>query len=74
MTDKRRHRRTHLFTVRLWLETTAGDRAELRGRVQHVLGGDVRYFRSWQALTNFLDETLRNSEGSQTAWSGDNDH
>lgn len=62
MSDERQHRRTHLFNVRLWNEPVTPDRAEVRGRVQHVLSGDVRYFRTWQEFTSFVDAALANSE------------
>ena len=63
MTDERQHRRTHLFTVRLWVENTGSDSVEVRGRVQHVLSGDVHYFRSWPELTSFFEQMLQEVEG-----------
>ena len=62
MTAERQHRRTHLFAVRLWVERLAPDRTEVRGRVQHVLSGEARYFRTWQELTSFFDVTLQEVE------------
>ncbi len=47
--------RSELFTVRLWREQL-GDRWEWRGKVQHVMSGETRYFRDWQALLAFLQE------------------
>jgi hypothetical protein len=41
---------SHLFLVRLWLEDLGADQQEWRGRVQHILSGQVRYFREWTAL------------------------
>ena len=63
MTAERQHRRTHLFAVRLWVERLAPDRTEVRGRVQHVLSGEARYFRTWQELTSSFDVTLQEVEG-----------
>jgi hypothetical protein len=71
MTAERQHRRTHLFTVRLWMEQIAEDHAEVRGRVQHVLSGEVHYFRTWQALTSFFDVTLQEVEGQHFALGDD---
>jgi hypothetical protein len=34
--------------------------AEWRGRVQHVTSGNMRYFRDWKALIDFLVEVLSN--------------
>jgi hypothetical protein len=47
---------SHLFTVRLWLEELADGGSEWRGRVQHVLSGETRYFREWAALAAFLQD------------------
>ena len=65
MTDKRRHRRTHLFTVRLWLENMGSDSAEVRGRVQHVLSGEVYYFRTWRELAVVFNGMLQEHEESR---------
>ena len=52
---------THLFTVRLWQAPVGDGRSGIRGKVQHVLSGEVRYFGDWLALQDFLmqqsDET-----------------
>ena len=56
MIPDRRHQHTHLFTVRLWLELDT--QAEVRGRVQYVLSGEVIYFRTWAALTAFFETAL----------------
>ena len=53
---------THLFTVRLWVEDLGEGRAEWRGQVQHVLSGDVRYFRDWPTLITLLRAMLLKSE------------
>ena len=47
-------RHSHLFTVRLWREPMAKDRMEIRGKVQHVLTGEVQYFRDWDAMEEFM--------------------
>ena len=51
------HSRSELFTVRLWREDQGEGRVEWRGKVQHVLSGETRYFRDWQVLLAFLQET-----------------
>lgn len=48
--------RSHLFTVRVWAEPLGDGQLEWRGRVQHVLSGERRYFRDWPALERFLLE------------------
>ncbi|MEZ4711139.1 MAG: hypothetical protein R3A44_28335 [Caldilineaceae bacterium] len=46
--------RSQLFTVRLWFEPGVPRPGELRFKVQHVLSGEVRYFRDWPALMAFI--------------------
>jgi hypothetical protein len=48
------HLRSYLFTVRVWQEEIGTDQVELRGKVQLVTNGDVRYFRGWPALAPLL--------------------
>jgi hypothetical protein len=48
------HPRTHLFTVRLWVEPFADDRREVRMQVRHILSGETRYFRTWPDVVAFL--------------------
>jgi hypothetical protein len=46
--------RTHFFTLRLWEERVTGEKNEIRFKVQHVLSGEVRYFRDWPTLIRYL--------------------
>jgi hypothetical protein len=66
------HSRSHLFTVRLWLDLLGDGRTEWRGKVQHVPSGEARYFRQWQTLLNFLGEMLMITpvEGGETEDTG----
>jgi hypothetical protein len=50
--------RPQLFTVRVWREDLGEGRTEWRGKVQHVLSGDTRYFRDWALLIVALQEML----------------
>ena len=52
-------RRAQLFTVRVWLEDRGNGRGEWRGKVQHVLSGEARYFRDWATLIAALQEMLK---------------
>jgi hypothetical protein len=45
---------SHLFTVRVWVEDLGDGRSEWRGKVQHVISGETRYFRDWTTLIAFL--------------------
>lgn len=50
--------RSHLFTVRVWVEELGDGEREWRGKVQHVPSGEVCYFREWSKLLMFLVEVL----------------
>jgi hypothetical protein len=50
--------RSQLFTIRMWREDLSEDRIEWRGQVQHVSSGKARYFRDWQTMVTFVQETL----------------
>jgi len=58
MTQDQTHQRTHLFTLRLWAEALGDGQIEWRGKVQHVLSGQTRYFRDWDALIAYLQDML----------------
>jgi hypothetical protein len=49
---------THLFAVRIWLEPLSQEQAEWRGKVEHVLSGEWRYFRDWPTLVAHLKAIL----------------
>ena len=66
MTNHLHYRPTHLFTMRLWIEQSSQFQKEVRGRVQHVLSGDVDYFRSWAELTAFLDAKVQELENKES--------
>jgi hypothetical protein len=51
--------RSHLFTVRLWLEPLGDGQAEWRGKVQHMPSGEAQYVRDWPALKAFLERLLQ---------------
>ena len=57
--------RSHLFTLRLWLEELGSGQTDWRGKVQHVNSGEARYFRDWPTLQAFVEGLLRrsNAEG-----------
>jgi hypothetical protein len=48
-------RSSHQFMLRLWLEELGNDQYELRGSVQHMNSGEMRYFRDWATLETFVD-------------------
>lgn len=46
---------SQLFTLRMWLEELGEGQTALRGKVQHVTSGEVRYFHDWTTLETFLE-------------------
>jgi hypothetical protein len=46
--------RSHLFTIRLWLEPLGHRQHEVRSRVQHILSGETRHFRRLSDLVEWL--------------------
>ncbi len=54
--------RSHLFTVRLWLEQLGEGRTEWRGKIRHVSSGTVGYFREWQTLVILIQKMLPNQD------------
>ena len=67
MTDESSRSQSHLFTVRVWREELGAGRVEWRGKVQHALSGEARYFREWAELIAFVQEQV----GDQSASSAD---
>jgi hypothetical protein len=41
------------------MEPLGEGRFEERGRVQHVLSGERRYFRDWLSLVSYLERKLQ---------------
>jgi hypothetical protein len=58
--------RSHLFTVRLWTEPLGNGQFERRGRVQHALSGERRYFRDWPSLVRYLERKLQQLDTKET--------
>jgi hypothetical protein len=51
-------RRSHLFTIRCWEEDLGVDGTEWRSRVHHIQSGEVRYFRVWTDLIDWIKYIL----------------
>ena len=51
--------RSHLFTVKLWLEPLGDGQTEWRGQLRDVESGEIRYFRDLKALVAALQEMLQ---------------
>ncbi len=63
--DQQRYR-SHLFTVRVWLEDLGGGQTEWRGKVDYIPSGEVRYFREWSTLVPVLLEMLPKDDGEMS--------
>lgn len=50
---------SQLFMLRLWLEDLGSRNTGWRGKVQHVKSGEVRYFRDWSILEDFIEQKMR---------------
>ena len=53
---------SHMFTVRIWREELDVGRVEWRGKAQHALSGEARYFREWTELIAFVREQAGDAE------------
>ncbi len=58
MTQDQTQQRTHLFTLRIWAAALGDGQLGWRGKVQHVLSGEARYFRDWSTLITYLQDML----------------
>jgi hypothetical protein len=56
--------RTHLFTVRVWLEELRAGQTEWRGEVHEVVSGEVRYFRDWPTPVALVQAMLPQQGGA----------
>jgi hypothetical protein len=57
---------SHFFTLRLWRVEADNGRAAWRGKLQHVLSGESRYFQDWPALVACLRVLLSEQDCQQT--------
>ena len=64
---------THLFTVRLWRAAGEAKGLAIRGKVQHVLSGEVEYFGDRKALAAFCAAQMDIAEDHPTGDQNDND-
>lgn len=49
-----------LFSVHVWPEQVDGANIEWRGRVTAQPGGEIAYFRTWDALIAYIQQQLIN--------------
>jgi hypothetical protein len=67
-----------LFTLRFWQERLTPSKSEWRGEIQAVGTNEVRYFRDWRTMVDFLVEVLSGLRGQRavhvTSLSESGDH
>jgi len=54
--------RSHLFVVRFWQEDMGNGQMGWRAKLQHVATGEVRYFRDWLGLKEFMEGNLHSGD------------
>lgn len=54
MHPEQHHSRSHLFTVRVWVERFGQDQSEMRMQIRHLLSGETRHFHDWPDLAAFV--------------------
>ena len=63
--EEAQDRQSHLFTVRVWLEDLGEGQTEWRGKIQHVLSGEARYFRDWTGLVEQMKAMAHGTSSSE---------
>ena len=57
---------SHLFLVRVWPEQDYEGQMEWRGKLQHVVSGEARYFRGCPQLADTLLEMMQEKDKGQS--------
>lgn len=60
MTRLPRANRTHVFVLRVWQEDLGDGRREWRGGIQDIASREMRYFRDWTMLIEFVRIWMQN--------------
>ena len=66
MAPEQGFQRSHLFTIRMWMESHGDGQVEPRGQVQYVLSGERRPFRDWSTLVEYLEAKVRELDEQET--------
>ena len=59
------HPQSYLFTLRVWEEGLGEGKAEWRGRVLEIAGGEALFFRDWPGLVAALERLIAKSAASR---------
>jgi hypothetical protein len=49
----------HLFVLKVWRAEAGADETEWRGQIQHIASREIRYFREWNLLLEFVQTQLQ---------------
>ncbi len=49
----------HLFVLKVWRVEVADGETEWRGQIQHIASREIRYFREWTLLLEFVQTQLQ---------------
>lgn len=52
----------HLFVLKIWRAEAGADETEWRGQIQHIASREIRYFREWNLLLEFVQTQLQTRE------------
>lgn len=52
---------SQLFTLRVWIEDVEDGRHEVRGKIRHILTGEIYYFRECSSLLEILRNKLESN-------------
>lgn len=57
---------SHLFTIRVWVESVNQDTSQVRIQVKHVLSGATRTFLQWSQAIDFIEAQIQETGSSNT--------
>jgi hypothetical protein len=58
---------SHLFTIRVWVESVDQDNRQLRIQVKHVLSGATRTFLQWSQAIAFIEAQIQEKGSINTS-------
>ena len=61
---------SHLFSLRVWRTSSYAGHPEFRGQIHHVLSGEIRHFRTWDAMAEFIVAQVEQDSASGDATTG----
>jgi hypothetical protein len=53
---------SHLFTLRVWVESSNDEKLQVRVQIKHVLSGTTRNFLNWSHMIDFIEDRLNDGK------------